>query len=81
MRVSVRKMGNCFGIVIPKPFLTRIGVAAGDALDLSLDDGRIVLYPPVVIRAPVGPRRPGALPRPMTTPWSGRSSATPAMPT
>jgi antitoxin MazE len=45
MRVSVRKMDNGFGIVIPKPFLTRIGVAAGDALDLSLGDGRIVLVP------------------------------------
>ncbi len=45
MRAAVRKMGNSSGIIIPKPILTQLGVAAGDDLDLSLDDGRIVLVP------------------------------------
>ncbi len=45
MRAAVRKMGNSSGIIIPKPILAQIGVAAGDDLDLSLDDGRIVLVP------------------------------------
>ena len=45
MRAPVRKMGNSSGIIIPKPILTQLGVVAGDDLDLSLDDGRIVLAP------------------------------------
>jgi antitoxin MazE len=45
MRTSVRRMGNSSGIIIPKPILTQIGVKAGDDLDLSLDEDRIVLTP------------------------------------
>lgn len=45
MRTSVRKMGNSSGIIIPKPILAQIGAKTGDDLDLSLDDGRIVLAP------------------------------------
>jgi antitoxin MazE len=45
MRASLRKMGNSTGIIIPKPLLAQIGVEAGDDLDLSLDDGQIVLRP------------------------------------
>jgi antitoxin MazE len=45
MRAAVRKMGNSSGIIIPKPILTQLGVKAGGNLDLSLDDGRIVLVP------------------------------------
>ncbi|MBI3759366.1 MAG: AbrB/MazE/SpoVT family DNA-binding domain-containing protein, partial [Deltaproteobacteria bacterium] len=36
---------NSSGIIIPKPILTQIGVETGDDLELSLDDGRIVLAP------------------------------------
>jgi antitoxin MazE len=43
MRALLRKMGNSSGVIIPKPILTQIGVEAGDELDLSLDEGRIVL--------------------------------------
>ena len=45
MRAPVRKLGNSSGIIIPKPILSQIGVEVGDDLDLSLDDGRIVLAP------------------------------------
>jgi len=38
-------MGNSSGVIIQKPILAQIGVEAGDDLDLSLDDGRIVLVP------------------------------------
>jgi antitoxin MazE len=38
-------MGNSSGVIIPKPILVQIGVEAGDDLDLSLDDGRLVLTP------------------------------------
>ena len=43
MRAPVRKVGNSAGIVLPKPLLAHLGVAVGDDLDLSLNDGRIVL--------------------------------------
>jgi antitoxin MazE len=45
MRAVVRKMGNSSGVIIPKPILAQIGIEAGDDLDLSLDDDRIVLVP------------------------------------
>lgn len=45
MRVALRKMGNSSGVIIPKPILAQIGVEAGDDLDLSLEDDRIVLAP------------------------------------
>jgi antitoxin MazE len=45
MRASLRKIGNSSGIILPKAILAQLGVEAGDDLDLSLDDGRIVLVP------------------------------------
>jgi antitoxin MazE len=38
-------MGNSSGVILPKPILAQLGVEAGDDLDLSLDEGRIVLVP------------------------------------
>ena len=45
MRAAVRKLGNSSGVIIPKSLLAEIGVAAGDAVDMTLDEGRIVLAP------------------------------------
>ncbi len=45
MRVAVRKLGNSSGVIIPKSMLTEIGVAAGETVDLSLEDGRIFITP------------------------------------
>ena len=45
MRVSVRKLGNSSGVLIPKALLAEIGVGAGDAVDMTLEEGRIVLAP------------------------------------
>ncbi|HKN00296.1 MAG TPA: AbrB/MazE/SpoVT family DNA-binding domain-containing protein [Candidatus Binataceae bacterium] len=45
MRAPLRRMGNSSAIIIPKPILAQIGVASGDDLDLSLDEGCIVLKP------------------------------------
>jgi antitoxin MazE len=45
MRAVVRKLGDSSGVIIPKPILIQIGVEAGDDLDLSLEDNRIVLVP------------------------------------
>jgi antitoxin MazE len=43
MRSAVRKMGNSSGIIIPKPVLTEIGLKAGDDVDLTIEDGRLVM--------------------------------------
>ena len=45
MRATIRALGNSSGVLIPKPILAELAVAAGDVVDLSLDQGRIVLTP------------------------------------
>jgi len=45
MRTAIRKMGNSSGVIIPKPVRAQIGLEAGDHVDLSLPDDRIVLTP------------------------------------
>jgi antitoxin MazE len=45
MRTAIRKLGNSSGVIIPKSMLAEIGLAAGDAVDISLDDGRIAITP------------------------------------
>ncbi len=45
MRAQLRRMGNSSGVIIPKPFLLQLGVAAGDSLDLAIEAGRLVLAP------------------------------------
>jgi antitoxin MazE len=45
MRAAVRRLGNSSGIIIPKALLDEAGVAIGDAVDMTLDEGRIVLMP------------------------------------
>ena len=45
MRAAIRKLGNSSGVIIPKTMLAELGVAAGDTVDLSLEDGRIAITP------------------------------------
>jgi antitoxin MazE len=45
MRTAIRKLGNSSGLIIPKAMLAKIGLAAGDAVDLPLEDGRIAITP------------------------------------
>ena len=45
MRAAVRKLGNSSGVIIPKPLLEEAGVAVGDAVDMTFEEGRIVLVP------------------------------------
>lgn len=45
MRAAIRKLGNSSGVIIPKTMLAELGVAAGDAVDLLLEDGRIAITP------------------------------------
>jgi antitoxin MazE len=50
MRAALRRLGNSSGVIIPKSLLDEAGVGAGDAVDMTLEDGRIILAP---IRRPV----------------------------
>jgi antitoxin MazE len=45
MRAALRKLGNSSGLIIPKSLLAEIGIGVGDAVDISLEDGRIVMAP------------------------------------
>jgi len=45
MRAAVRRLGNSSGVIIPKSLLDEAGFGIGDAVDMSLDEGRIVLAP------------------------------------
>ncbi len=45
MRAAVRKLGNSSGVIIPKSLLAEAGVAVGDAVEITLDEGCIVLAP------------------------------------
>ena len=45
MRTAIRKLGNSSGVIIPRSMLAEIGIGAGDAIEVSLEDGRIVITP------------------------------------
>ena len=45
MRAAIRKLGNSSGVIIPKSMLAEVGIGAGDAVDLSLEDSRIIITP------------------------------------
>jgi antitoxin MazE len=45
MRAAVRKLGNSSGVIIPKSLLVELGISAGDEMDLTAEEGRIVLAP------------------------------------
>ena len=52
MRVSVRKLGNSAGVIIPRSLLTELGLTAGASVDLAMEEGRLVLSPlPKAVRA------------------------------
>lgn len=45
MRTALRKIGNSTGVVVPKAVLTEIAAKAGDAFEVGVEEGRIVLAP------------------------------------
>lgn len=45
MQTSLRKLGNSAGVIIPKSVLNELGLSPGDAMDMRLEKGRLVLVP------------------------------------
>lgn len=45
MRTALRKMGNSSGVIIPKPILAQIGALPSDTVEMTVDDGRLVIVP------------------------------------
>ena len=76
MRTALRRMGNSSGVIIPKPLLNEIGAKPGDEIEMTVEDGRIVLRHPGGSRAKGGGKQVRRLPRRERTGSSGRSSAT-----
>jgi antitoxin MazE len=45
MVTKIQKWGNSLGLRIPKSFAEEAGVEAGSPVDISIDDGRLVIQP------------------------------------
>ena len=45
MRIAVQKWGNSAAVRLPAHVVKQLGLAFGDCLELSADNGRIVLSP------------------------------------
>jgi putative addiction module antidote len=45
MNIAIRKIGNSEGVIIPKQMLDRLGLKAGDSLELRAEDGGLYMQP------------------------------------
>jgi antitoxin MazE len=45
MHTTVQKWGNSLAVRIPKPFVEEIHIASGSEVDLTVDNGRIIIVP------------------------------------
>lgn len=45
MNITIRKIGNSEGVILPKDVLDRMGVKAGDVLTIHVSDNRLELVP------------------------------------
>ena len=53
VHVSIRRIGNSQGIVIPKPILAQLGLDGKEGVEMTIEDGALVL------RRPASPARTG----------------------
>jgi len=53
LHVSIRKIGNSRGVVIPKPILAQLGLTSDMGAEMTVEDGALVL------RRPASPARTG----------------------
>ncbi len=45
MKTSLRKIGNSTGMILPGSILGEIGVSNGTAMDLRVEDGKLIATP------------------------------------
>ncbi|MEG3087363.1 AbrB/MazE/SpoVT family DNA-binding domain-containing protein [Sphingomonas sp. PB4P5] len=45
MQTALRKMGNSTGMILPRAILGQIGVTTGAAMDLRVENGRLIATP------------------------------------
>ena len=45
MQTKVQKWGNSLGLRIPKSFAVQAGIEAGSEVDLSVEDGELIVRP------------------------------------
>jgi len=45
MQTAIKKIGNSSGIILPKAVLAHLHLAAGDMIEIDLEQGRLVLSP------------------------------------
>jgi antitoxin MazE len=50
MQTALRKMGNSTGLIVPRALLSELGVTTGAAMDVRLEEGRLVATPVVSAR-------------------------------
>lgn len=46
LHVSIRKIGNSQGVVIPKPVLVQLGLDSRVGAEMTIEKGALVLRPP-----------------------------------
>jgi antitoxin MazE len=45
MQTALRKMGNSTGMIVPRSILGQIGVTTGAAMDLRVENGKLIATP------------------------------------
>jgi antitoxin MazE len=45
MQTALRKMGNSTGMILPKPILKELGVESGAAMEVVVENGRVIATP------------------------------------
>ncbi|KAA0698278.1 AbrB/MazE/SpoVT family DNA-binding domain-containing protein [Neorhizobium sp. P12A] len=45
MNVTIRKIGNSEGVIIPKELLEQLGLRAGDSMDITVANGGLQMQP------------------------------------
>lgn len=45
MHTTIQKWGNSLAVRIPKPFVEEARIASGSEVDLTIDNGKIIIIP------------------------------------
>ncbi len=45
MHTTIQKWGNSLAVRIPKPFVDEARISSGSEVDLTIDNGRIIIVP------------------------------------